>query len=199
MPVFGYAPTVFEPEDALSDQPSGRVSVRVTAGLEALYFTNQDRGYALGVNAGFEVDRIGGFISAQHLSVATDDGSAGDDKLEQLSLRMGYSLYVGKQGRLRAELGADTIFAADVVVIGPTFGFSGTVWIWGPLAFEGSFHASVYPFWQLDGRAGLVVGIGALGLRVGFRAQLLDDQGIVDGVAHRDVFMGPYAGLGFAL
>lgn len=58
--------------------------------------------------------------------------------------------------------------------------------------------SSVYPFWQIDGRAGLVVGMGALGIRVGWRTLLLDDQGVVDGVEHRDIFMGPYAGLGFA-
>ncbi|MDP3152185.1 MAG: hypothetical protein Q8N23_05910 [Archangium sp.] len=49
----------------------------------------------------------------------------------------------------------------------PTIGFSGTLWIAGPLALEGT--------------------------------QLLDDQGVVDGVAHRDIFLGPYSGLGFAL
>ena len=193
VPVAAYPTTVVEPdEDA---EPS---IVRGTAGLEFLYFANQTRGYALGLNAAVEIDRIGGSITAQHLSVATDDGTPGDDTLQQLSVRVSYAILVGTQGRLRGEAGVDTIFAADVTVTAPTIGFSGTLWIAGPLAFEGSLYASVYPFWQIDGRAGFVVGMGALGIRVGWRTQLLDDQGVVDGVEHRDIFMGPYAGLGFA-
>lgn len=198
VPMYGYGytpavyPMVVQPEDELDPAP-----VRATAGLEFIYFANQARGYALGLQGSLEIDRVGGSISGQHLSVAADDGTAGDDTLQQLSLRLSYAILVGSRGRLRAEVGADTIFAADVTVAGPTVGFSGTLWIAGPLALEGSVHGSVYPFWQLDARAGLVVGMGALGLRLGFRTQLLDDQGVVDGVAHRDVFMGPYAGLGF--
>ncbi len=201
VPLYGYgvplaaypATTLIEPDDGADE-----AIVRATAGLEVLYFANQTRGYALGLNAAVEIDRIGSSISGQHLSVATDDGTPGDDTLQQLSVRVSYAVWVGTQGRLRAEAGVDTLFAADVTVTAPTIGFSGTLWIAGPLAFEGSFYASVYPFWQIDGRAGLVVGMGALGIRVGWRTQLLDDQGVVDGVEHRDVFMGPYAGLGFA-
>ena len=172
--------------------------LRVTAGAEFLLFTNQVRGYALGLNASIEGERFGVSIAAQHLSVAADDGTNGNDTLQQLSARMGYAILLGERGRLRAELGADMVFAADVVLLAPSVGFSGTVWIAGPLALEGSISGSVFPFWQIDGRAGVVVGMGALGLRLGWRAQLLDDQGVVDGVAHRDIFSGPYAGLGFA-
>lgn len=196
VPMYGYGyayPEVVGPADEEPQAP-----LRATAGLEFLYFTNQDRGYSLGLNAAVEGERFGVSISAHHLSLATDDGSDGSDTLQQLSARVGYTLLSGDRGRVRAELGADVIFAADVVVGGPTIGFSGTLWIAGPLAFEASMYGSVYPFWQLDGRAGLVVGMGALGFRLGWRTQLLDDQGVVDGVAHRDIFMGPYAGLGFA-
>ncbi len=200
VPLYGYGPPLAAAPTTLvsPDEDSEPAIVRGTAGLEFLYFTNQSRGYALGLNASVEIDRIGGSIAGQHLSVATDDGTPGDDMLQQLSVRVSYAILVGTQGRLRGEAGLDTIFAADVTVTAPTIGFSGTLWIAGPLAFEGSLHASVYPFWQIDGRAGFVVGLGALGIRVGWRTQLLDDQGVVDGVEHRDIFMGPYAGLGFA-
>lgn len=191
-PVAAY-PVLIDPEQEESEE----TSVRATAGLEFLYFTNQLRGYALGLGAMVEFDRIGASVSGQHLSVATDDGSVGDDTLQQLSVRVSYALLVGSRGRLRAEAGADTIFAADVVVAGPTIGFSGTLWVAGPVAFEGSLSGSVYPFVQVDARLGVVVGMGSLGLRLGFRTQFLDDLGVVDGVSHQDLFMGPYAGLGF--
>jgi hypothetical protein len=48
------------------------------------------------------------------------------------------------------------------------------------------------------GRARLEAGLDAVGFKLGWRTQLLDDQGAVDGVVHRDIFMGPYASVGFA-
>ena len=184
---------LLDPEDDETES-----EVRVVAGAEFEYFTNQSRGFALSLAASVEIDRWSVSVAAQHLSVAADDGTNGDDTLQQLGARVGYALLVGERGRLRAELGVDTIFAADVTLLGPTLGFAGMVWIAGPLALEGSLAGSVYPFWEIDGRAGLVIGMGQLGFRLGWRTQLLDDQGVVDGVVHRDVFMGPYAGLGFA-
>ena len=56
---------------------------------------------------------------------------------------------------------------------------------------------SVWPFRQLDYKVGAAVGLGPVGLRAGWRTQVLDDMGLVDGVDHRDVFMGPYVGLAF--
>ena len=190
---YGASPALEDSEDELLEERA----LRATAGLEFIYFTNQERGYALGLVAGLEIDRTGITVGAQHLSVATDDGTSGDDTIQQLSVRMSYALLVGDRGRVRVEMGADTFFAPDITLFGPTAGFSGTLWLFGTVALEGSVMGSAYPFWQVDGRAGVVIGVGALGIRAGFRAQLLDDQGTVDGVAHRDVFMGPYAGLGF--
>ena len=200
VPMYGYgyarhvypAPVLLEPEDETVTQ------VRVVAGAEFEYFTNQARGFALSAAASLEIDRWSVSVAVQHLSVAADDGTNADDTMQQLGVRAGYALLVGERGRLRAELGVDTVFAADVTLLGPTLGFSGMLWVAGPFAFEGSVTGSVYPFWEIDGRAGLVIGMGQLGLRLGWRTQLLDDQGVVDGVVHRDVFMGPYAGLGFA-
>jgi hypothetical protein len=71
------------------------------------------------------------------------------------------------------------------------------VWLGGRVSLEGSFMVTPFPFTQLDGRAGLAVGFDQLGLRAGWRVQLLDDRGLVDGIAHRDVFNGPYLGLAF--
>lgn len=203
VPMYGYGygygyrrmpgAVLLDPEE---EEPE--VPLRATAGAEFLYFTNQLRGYALGFNAGIEGERLGVNVTAQHLSVAADDGTQSNDTLQQLSAKLSYALIAGPRGRLRAELGADLIFATDVILLGPTLGFSGTLWLVGPLAFEASLYGSFYPFYQLDGRAGLVIGAGAVGLRLGWRTQLLDDRGVVDGVAHRDIFMGPYAGLGFA-
>ena len=51
------------------------------------------------------------------------------------------------------------------------------------------------PSWQFDAQLGLALGLGPVGLRAGWRTQILDDRGLADGVVHRDTFMGPYVGV----
>lgn len=89
----------------------------------------------------------------------------------------------------------DTVIAPSMVALGPVLGVSGQVWIFGPLAAEASAYVVPWPYWELDWRAGLALGVGPVGIRAGWRTQVLDDRGWVDGVIHRDAFMGPYVGL----
>ena len=95
----------------------------------------------------------------------------------------------------------------------PTGGLSGQLWIAGPFAIEGAVFATPWPIWQLDMRAGLVLGIDSIGIRAGFRSQILEDRGVIGGTPEdtrgctqltngnwscRDVVMGPYVGVGIA-
>src|SRR5205814_965107 len=130
-------------------------------------------------------------------SLLADDGSGATDTLQQLNLHLSYAFLTGRYGRLRIEGGADTVFAQNLVVLGPSGGFSGTLWIGGPFAIEGAVSMTPFPYRQLDYRANLAVGLGALGLRAGWRTQVLDDQGLVDGVQNVETFQGPFAGLAF--
>lgn len=170
--------------------------LRVTVNAELGVFLTADRGYTLGVNGFFEGERLGVHILAQGIMVGADDGSGETDQLLQMTGKLTFAFLTGRYGRLRAEVGTDFISAPDLKVFGASLGLSGTVWLVDSLAFEASAWGTVYPFWQLDGRAGLVYGLGPVGFRVGVRAQMLDDRGLVDGQIHRDVFVGPYAGVG---
>jgi len=156
-------------------------------------------GVALGISAMFEGERWGLSVFAQDLAPRAEDGGPVFDHIPQVNLHATYAFLTGRYGRLRAELGLDTVFAPSAVFLGPTAGLSGTLWIGGPVALEGMAMMTPYPFWQLDYRAGVVVGLGPVGLRAGWRTQVLDDRGTVDGVTHRDVYMGPYAGVSVAL
>ncbi len=95
----------------------------------------------------------------------------------------------------------------------PTGGLSGQLWIAGPVALEGSVFATPWPIVQYDFRGGVVVGIDSIGLRAGWRVQILEDRGIVPGVPDdprgcrelengnwscTDVINGPYVGVGIA-
>jgi hypothetical protein len=206
VPTFGYAyrPTFWAPAPMITSSPQpgsgeSEVSVRATANAEFQYFLgNQQRGFTLGLNGTFEGERWGGNVFAQNIAVQADDGTNGVDNIQQLSAHVSFAFLTGEYGRLRVELGGDTVFAPDVIVVGPTIGLSGVLWIAGPLALETSVYGTLYPFWQLDWRAAVVFGSGPIGLKLGMRVQVLDDRGVVDGVVHRDVFPGPWAGVGFA-
>ena len=169
-------------------------TLRLDAGAEAMPFINGQVGVTLGVHIMVEGDAWGFALTGQNITVRADDGSNGFDNLQQVGVHVTYAFLSGKYGRLRAELGGDAMFAPDVVMMGPTGGLSGSLWIGGPFALEGAVFVTPLPFKQLDYRAGLAVGLGAVGLRAGWRTQILDDNGAVDGVVHRDVFMGPYVG-----
>lgn len=179
--------TQLEPEEAGS---------RLTAGLETQFFGN---GFNIGAGVGFEFGLAAISVSAANITVRADDGSNGWDHLQHVAGRLGITVLQGQRGRWKVEGGADAVFAPDLVVVGPTVGTSGTVWLVGPLAAEGSAYWTFYPYDQLDFRLGAAVGIGPLGLRLGWRFHLLSDRGLVDGVVHTDVFTGPYTGLSLAL
>ncbi len=169
-------------------------SIRVTAGVEGMLLLNTERGLTLGLTGQFEGENWGLVVAAQNIAVKSLDGPE-YDSIQQVSARLTYSFLNGKYGRLRAELGVDTVFAPDLIALGPTGGLSGSLWIGGPVALEGSVTVTPYPFLQLDYRAGVAVGVGPVGLRAGWRTQVLDDRGLVDGVIHKDTFMGPYVGV----
>jgi hypothetical protein len=168
-------------------------SLRVTAGLEAMTYVVGEAGLTVGATAHFEGERWGVLLGGQNIAVASLEGP-GVDLLQQAQARLTYAFLTGRFGRLRAEVGADAVFASDLIVVGPSLGLNGTLWVGGPVALEGTVLVTPFPFWQLDYRAGLAVGLGPVGLRAGWRTQVLDDRGLVDGVVHRDVFMGPYVG-----
>jgi hypothetical protein len=180
-------------------QPVAReaATLRVTAGLEAMTYVVGDPGVTVGLHAHVEGESWGFFISGQNIAVKASDSSS-FDTIQQLSARVTYSFLNGRYGRLRAELGGDSVFTRELTALGPTGGLSGTLWIGGPVALEGSVMVTPVPFFQLDYRVGVAVGLGPVGLRAGWRTQTLDDRGVVDGVAHRDTFMGPYVGVAMA-
>ena len=173
-------------------------SLRVTAGLEAMTYVNGETGVTLGAQVHVEGERWGVLLGGQNIAVRSLDG-AGVDMLQQAQARLTYAFLSGRYGRLRAELGVDAVFAPSIITTGPSAALSGTLWIGGPVALEGMVLVTPLPFWQLDYRAGVAVGLGPVGLRAGWRTQVLDDRGLTgDGLVHRDVYMGPYVGASIA-
>ncbi|MBS1150177.1 MAG: hypothetical protein H6Q89_1875, partial [Myxococcaceae bacterium] len=184
--------SVTEPAEPEPEPQPESPGVRLSAGLEGQGFRN---GATLGVLLGLEGDRWGLNASGQNIAVLAEDGSGSFDHLQVATAHLTFAFLTGRYGRLRVEAGADAVFAPNLIVIGPTAGFSGTLWIGGPFAIEGSVMVTPWPYRQLDGKLGAALGLGPVGIRAGVRAQVLDDRGLVDGVIHQDSFLGPYVGL----
>ncbi len=199
IPGFGYAYAAprsrviltqpVEEEPQAQPEPAG---VQLSAGVEGQGFRG---GFTLGALISLEGERWGFAASGQNIAVRADNGTDRMDHLQVATAHLTYAFLAGPYGRLRLEGGADAAFAPNLIVIGPTGGFSGTVWIGGPFAIEGSVMVTPWPYRQFDGKIGVALGLGPVGLRAGFRTQVLDDRGLVDGVVHQDAFIGPYVGL----
>ncbi|MHB8878186.1 MAG: hypothetical protein ACYC8T_31205 [Myxococcaceae bacterium] len=191
----GYIPYYVVPAPAAqvqtSEEPQAR-AVRVSASAEAMAFGS---GASAGLGLAFEGERAGFTAGFHTILVAADDGSGGLDTIKQLNGRITWALLAGSHGRLRVEAGVDSAFAPELIVVGPSLGASGVLWVAGPFALEGSVSVTPFPFRQVDTRAGLGLGLGPVGLRAGWRALMLDDAGLLDGVAHQDFFSGPYVGV----
>jgi hypothetical protein len=160
-------------------------------------YVNNERGFTLGIHAALEGERWGFSASAQNIAVKAKD-DPGVDMIQQVNAHLTYAFVRTEHLRLRLEGGLQSAFAPSARFFGGGGGFSGSLWVAGPLVIEGSAIATVYPFVQVDGRAGLALGFGPVGIRGGWRVQVLDDRGLVDGVIHQDIFSGPYAGLSVA-
>lgn len=191
-PPYLYGPA---PEVATSRIREEPPAMRVTLGVEVTPYVGVERGgFGLGGTAMFEGQRWGISVGFQRIAAPSPEALGTFDTIGQFNAHLSFAFLTGKHGRLRAEAGGDTFFAPNLIVLAPTGGLSGSLWVGGPVALEASAMVTPWPIRQLDVRAGVVIGLGPVGLRAGWRTQVLDDQGLVDGVVNRDTFMGPYAG-----
>jgi hypothetical protein len=173
------------------EEPSPPVMVRL--GVEG---NSLKEGRAVAFNLGIEERRWGISARLTALRLNAEDGSEGTDRIYLADANVTFAPVVGKRGRLRLEAGVAMARAPDVLFIGPSLTLSFERCLFGPLDVEGRLQGVPLPHLQLDGQAGLAVHLGALTLRAGWRALLLDDRGHVDGVVHRDKMGGPFGGLG---
>ncbi len=157
------------------------------------------QGYAVGFGLQVDGERFGFSARLNMLDLATDDGSVGRDNLALMSLKPSALLVSTESLLVRVSGGMDVAFAPDVIMVGPGLGTSAQVRLLGPLKLEASANWTPLPFTQLTGDAGLAASWGPFGLRGGYRATYLSDQGRVDGHVNRELFAGPYVGLGLHL
>lgn len=178
-------------------EPESPIKVSVALDGQTVKGYALRKGYAVGATLGVEARRVGFIGQFTGISLPTDDGSPGRDRIGLLNAHLTYALFTGTQGRLRVEGGIDTAFAPSVTLIGPGLGISGAATIIRPLGIEAAVRFTPTPYTQVDAMAGLTVALGPVALRGGWRRIWLNDNGNADptGIAHQDLFSGPYVGL----
>ncbi|MET0405909.1 MAG: hypothetical protein ABW123_26055 [Cystobacter sp.] len=162
-------------------------------------FLREGGGAAL--HLGFEGERLGLMFRAGGLSLATDDGSRGRDRISLLGTHLSYAVLKGERGRVRVEGGLSVASAPDVTFVGPSVGTSAEYYVFDSLAVEGRVHLTPFPYRQLDAAGGLAFYFfgDLFALRGGMRLLVLDDAGWAGGGVHRDVLPGPYLSVGLAI
>ena len=188
-----YAPGTAGP--AVDTAPGLKLRAELTGEAAPLLAAN---GGELAGQLRIEGVKWGWSVDGRTLSVGADDGSGETDRLHFVSSFVTYSLLGNERSRLRVELGANAAWAPDLTVVSPAAGLSFAMGFGNGWGIEAVARGSAIPHTQLELAAGLSYGLGPLGLRAGWRRMYLNDNGLVDGVSHDDVFSGPYFGLGMA-
>jgi hypothetical protein len=189
-PVYPYS---YTPRVEQQAEPMPRSPVMVRFGLEGQALGG---GSVLALTLGLEGKRWGVGGSTATLTLPTDDGTEGEDKINLYSAYLTYAVLSSDEGRLRLEGGVAMAKAPDVTFVGPSIAASFERCLTGALDLEGRAQLVPVPYTQLDAQAGLALHMGLLTVRGGWRWLLLNDRGAVDGETHEDVFAGPYAGIG---
>jgi len=210
--VWGYGIGYWPPPPAASDgvvvdQPTPdygpyearrRPAIASTLGAD---LTLGGRGYLLGTQLAWEGARLG-FALGYTAAFAPIAGTADYDTIHLAHAHLMIALLRGERGRLRAELGPHIAAAPEVTFIAPGLGVSGFLALAGPLGLEGRVFGNVWPYTQLDARAGFALTADVIGVSFGMRAVYLNDQGVLGAVNAGDTsdsFYGPYVNLGIAL
>jgi hypothetical protein len=156
----------------------------------------------LGARALLEGQRFGVSLAYTGVLSPATDGSGGIDVFHLAQAHLTYALVTTPRGRVRAEIGAHLASAPDVTFLAPGFGISAALRLFGGFGMETRVFGNVYPFTELDARAGLVWSGSVVSVLGGVRALYLNDNGALGATNAGDTsdfFVGPYVGLALAL
>jgi len=181
-----YAPVISVA--APQDRPSFVLGVEST-------FNRLDSTFIGTGNLRIDWERLGLNLEVSGIRIPWDETSGDTHPITLLNAYLSYALVSTSRARLTIDGGAMSAFARDLRTIAPGIGFTGFARVVGPLGIEGAGHGAAYPYDELDVSAGLNLALGPIGVRTGWRRIWLNDRGLVDGVAHEEVFTGPYLGV----
>jgi hypothetical protein len=198
---FGYSPypSVVPPQQTPTPQEVTKQRSPALLSVRAEAHGYVEGGAGLGLSLGAEHGRLGLHSRLLGIFVGSEDGSGAIDSIKLMDLHLTYAVLADDRARVRLGAGMDSAFAPDIIMAGPGISLSGVVRIMGPISAEGMLKFTLYPYTQVDWSGGVSMAMGPLGMRVGWRRMYLNDNGHVDGVAHADVFSGPYIALALAL
>jgi hypothetical protein len=171
------------------------------AGALAADLTTATPGPLLGVQLSIEGERLG-FLLGYTAAFAPIAGTGEADTLHLALAHLTFAFLATERVRLRAELGGHLAVAPLATFVAPGAGLSAAIGLAGPLGMEARAFGNLWPYTQLDARAGLTLSLGGVGLGAGVRGLYLNDNGALGEVNEgdtSDAFWGPYFTLAFAL
>jgi hypothetical protein len=136
-----------------------------------------------------------GFLTSYTAAFAPIVGTPEYDVLHLVLGHLTYAIIASERVRVRAEVGVHVAAAPLVSFVAPGAGLSAALGLAGPLGLEARVFANIWPYTQLDARAGLTLSLGGIGLGAGVRALYLNDNGVLGAVNAdntSDTFVGPY-------
>ncbi|HET8936668.1 MAG TPA: hypothetical protein VFN67_24665 [Polyangiales bacterium] len=204
---FGYVPSyevVTPPPVIVDGEPAPLLSYSdepAVAGALAGDLTTATPGPLLGLQLSIEGERLG-LLLGYTAAFAPIAGTGEADLLHLALVHMTYAFLATERVRVRAEIGAHLAAAPLATFVAPGAGVSAAVGLAGPLGLEARAFGNVWPYTQLDARAGLTLSLGGVGLGAGIRGLYLNDNGALGDVNEgdtSDTFWGPYFTLAFAI
>jgi hypothetical protein len=205
-PVWGYGFGYVAPAPVYIDgQPPAPYSEYSDEPMVAAAFAGDltlgSPGPLLGLQLSIEGERLG-VLFAYTAAFAPIADTPDFDLLHLGVGHLTYAFIATERVRVRAEVGLHVAAAPLVTFVAPGAGLSAAFGLAGPLGLEARVFGNVWPYTQLDARAGLTLTLGSLGLGAGVRGLYLNDNGVLGGTNAgdtSDTFLGPYATLAIAL
>lgn len=201
---FGYVPSYPVAPMAADGQPApSRMydDEPMIAAALAGDLTVGSTGPLLGAQLSIEGERLG-VLFGYTAAFAPIAGTPDYDTLHLLLGHLTYAFIASERIRVRGELGVHVANAPLVTFLAPGAGVSAALGLAGPLGLEARLFGNIWPYTQVDARAGLTISLGSVGLGAGVRALYLNDKGVLGEVNEGDTsdqFIGPYLTLAVAL
>jgi hypothetical protein len=182
--------------------PDGEAPIAASGGTTFVWAIDAGGGFGgvlLGSRLSLEGARLG-IVTDYAAALVPLENATRFDAIHLLHARATLLLASSPRGRFRIEAGGHLAFAPLASFVAPGFGASGSWCLVGVYGVELRAQGQLWPYTELDLRAGLTVDGPGAGMSFGFRALYLNDNGALGAVNADDtddLFLGGYVTVAF--
>jgi hypothetical protein len=152
-------------------------------------------GDAVGVRIIVEGDQLGLDSGFGGLFVRKSAGRESRSARGLLDLQLTFSPIATQRARVRLGAGLGALFTPCSDAVGPAFGVSSELRLFGPVGLAGASRGVFWPYRSLDSSLAVQISLGHYQVRLGVRHLYLDDASLGGGT-RPESFIGPWLGVG---